>query len=483
MSKLLLLAFVLSCVVQVHNVVSADYGDALSKSLLFFEAQRSGLLPSDQRVQWRGNSGIRDGKSVNVNLVGGYYDAGDNVKFGLPMAYSVTMLAWSVVEFGNNLKARNEYWNALKAVKWGTDYLMKAHSDPDVLYGEVGDGASDHACWQRPEDMTTPRDAYRIDDQHPGSDIAGETAAALAAASIAFSSSNASYSFQLIRHAKQLFDFARTHQGVYQNSIPVAGQFYSSSGYQDELLWAAAWLQRATNNQRYADFINQSSNTGGTRGMFSWDDKYVGAQLLVAKGILERRFPASGNMGQMKNSAEQFICNCIQKGNGNFQKTKGGLLWFLPWSNLQYVNSASFIMSAYADYLSKARATLRCAGGAVGPNDLISFARSQVDYILGNNPKRLSYMVGFGSNYPKRVHHRGASIVSIKKDRTRVGCQDGFNNWYNRNADNPNVITGAIVGGPDQSDQYTDARNNYQQAEPSTANNAPLVGVLARLSA
>ncbi|KAL7108876.1 hypothetical protein ACP275_06G140700 [Erythranthe tilingii] len=483
MSKLFLLAFVLSCVVQVHNVVSADYGDALSKSLLFFEAQRSGLLPSDQRVQWRGNSGIRDGRSVNVNLVGGYYDAGDNVKFGLPMAYSVTMLAWSVVEFGNNLKARNEYWNALKAVKWGTDYLMKAHSDPDVLYGEVGDGASDHACWQRPEDMTTPRDAYRIDDQHPGSDIAGETAAALAAASIAFSSSNASYSFQLIRHAKQLFDFANRHQGVYQNSIPVAGQFYSSSGYQDELLWAAAWLQRATNNQRYADFINQSSNTGGTRGMFSWDDKYVGAQLLVAKGILERRFPESGNMGQMKNSAEQFICNCIQKGNGNVQKTNAGLLWFLPWSNLQYVNSASFIMSAYADYLSKAISTLRCAGGTVGPNDLISFARSQVDYILGNNPKRLSYMVGFGSNYPKRVHHRGASIVSIKKDRRRVGCQDGFNNWFNRNADNPNVITGAIVGGPDKSDQYTDARNNYQQAEPSTANNAPLVGVLARLAA
>ncbi|EYU26799.1 hypothetical protein MIMGU_mgv1a020424mg [Erythranthe guttata] len=458
MSKLLLLAFVLSCVVQVHNVVSADYGDALSKSLLFFEAQRSGLLPSDQRVQWRGNSGIRDGKSVNVNLVGGYYDAGDNVKFGLPMAYSVTMLAWSVVEFGNNLKARNEYWNALKAVKWGTDYLMKAHSDPDVLYGEVGDGASDHACWQRPEDMTTPRDAYRIDDQHPGSDIAGETAAALAAASIAF------------KHTKVC---TKTAFQLPDNSIK----------QWDELLWAAAWLQRATNNQRYADFINQSSNTGGTRGMFSWDDKYVGAQLLVAKGILERRFPASGNMGQMKNSAEQFICNCIQKGNGNFQKTKGGLLWFLPWSNLQYVNSASFIMSAYADYLSKARATLRCAGGAVGPNDLISFARSQVDYILGNNPKRLSYMVGFGSNYPKRVHHRGASIVSIKKDRTRVGCQDGFNNWYNRNADNPNVITGAIVGGPDQSDQYTDARNNYQQAEPSTANNAPLVGVLARLSA
>lgn len=35
-----------------------------------------------------------------VDLVGGYYDAGDNVKFGLPMAFTTTLLAWSVIEFG-----------------------------------------------------------------------------------------------------------------------------------------------------------------------------------------------------------------------------------------------------------------------------------------------------------------------------------------------------------------------------------------------
>lgn len=119
-----------------------------------------------------------------MNLVGGYYDAGDNVKFGFPMAYTVTMLAWSVVEFGPNLGARHELSNALAAIKWGTDYLIKAHPEPDVLYGEVGDGYSDHSCWQRPEDMTTPRTPYRIDDQHPGSDLAGETAAAMAASTL-----------------------------------------------------------------------------------------------------------------------------------------------------------------------------------------------------------------------------------------------------------------------------------------------------------
>lgn len=45
-----------------------DYGQALSKSFLFFEAQRSGYLPHNQRVTWRSNSGLNDGKASGVCL-------------------------------------------------------------------------------------------------------------------------------------------------------------------------------------------------------------------------------------------------------------------------------------------------------------------------------------------------------------------------------------------------------------------------------
>ena len=44
-----------------------DYGQALSKSVLFFEAQRSGYLPHNQRVNWRSNSGLNDGKASGVS--------------------------------------------------------------------------------------------------------------------------------------------------------------------------------------------------------------------------------------------------------------------------------------------------------------------------------------------------------------------------------------------------------------------------------
>ena len=142
---------------------------------------------------------------MQIDLVGGYYDAGDNLKLGFPMAFTTTMLSWSTIEFKDQLEKKNELTNALAAIKWGTDYLMKAHQQPNVLYGEIGDPDSDHQCWQRPEDMSTPRNSYRIDEQHPGSDLAAETAAALAAASITFQSVDNDYASKMLVHATQVW--------------------------------------------------------------------------------------------------------------------------------------------------------------------------------------------------------------------------------------------------------------------------------------
>lgn len=52
--------------------------------------------------------------------------------------------------------------------------------------------------------MTTSRTAYKLDTNNPGSDLAGETAAALAAASLAFKPYDSSYSNLLLVHAKQV---------------------------------------------------------------------------------------------------------------------------------------------------------------------------------------------------------------------------------------------------------------------------------------
>lgn len=102
--------------------------------------------------------------------------------------------------------------------------------------------------------------------------------------------------------------------------------------------------------------------------------------------------------------------------------------------------------------------------------------------MLGKNPKSISYLVGYGGRFPTHVHHRGASMPSVSIHPAPIGCVEGFEDWYgNKNAD-PNVILGALLGGPDDKDGFSDDRKSYKQTEPSLAGNAPLVGVLARLS-
>lgn len=74
--------------------------------------------------------------NFQVDLTGGYYDAGDNVKFGLPMAFTTTLLAWSVIEFGDEMG--NQIEHARAAIRWSTDYLLKAATaTPGTLYVQV----------------------------------------------------------------------------------------------------------------------------------------------------------------------------------------------------------------------------------------------------------------------------------------------------------------------------------------------------------
>jgi len=58
-----------SCVTAAY-----DYKQVLRDSLLFYEAQRSGRLPADQKVTWRKDSALNDQGDQGQDLTGGYYD-------------------------------------------------------------------------------------------------------------------------------------------------------------------------------------------------------------------------------------------------------------------------------------------------------------------------------------------------------------------------------------------------------------------------
>ncbi|GMN40936.1 hypothetical protein TIFTF001_010168 [Ficus carica] len=121
---------------------------------------------------------------------------------------------------------------------------------------------------------------------------------------------------------------------------------------------------------------------------------------------------------------------------------------------------------------------VHCGNVVATPARLIQVAKSQVDYKLGTNPLKMSYMVGYGKNFPQRIHHRGSSLPSKDQHQERIKCNGGTP-YFNSNNPNHNLLIGAVVGGPDINDSYSDSRSDFVQSEPTTYINAPPVGVLA----
>ena len=140
-----------------------NYGEALQKSILFYELQRSGDIDeATARTNWRGDSGMTDGSDVGLDLTGGLYDAGDNVKFNLPMAYTAAMLAWSVYEDRAAYEQCGQLSYTLDNIRWICDYLIKCHPEDEVYYYQVGDGNIDHSWWGACEVMQMNRPSFKF---------------------------------------------------------------------------------------------------------------------------------------------------------------------------------------------------------------------------------------------------------------------------------------------------------------------------------
>ncbi|XAR73785.1 Cellulase [Bertholletia excelsa] len=477
-------------------VVEEKYAKALSIAMQFFDVQKSGKLENNS-IAWRGDSGLEDGSEAGLDLSKGMYDAGDLMKFGFPMAFTATVLSWSILEYGDHMKAVKELEHARSSLKWITDYLINAHPSDNLLYVQVGDTELDHKCWERPEIMTELRPLTQINTTFPGSEVAAETAAAMASASLVFKKINLGYSNLLLDHARRLFAFADGYRGSYSMSLPQVQKFYNSSGYGDELLWAASWLYFATQDRSYLSYVTvQNGNTFANWGnptWFTWDNKLAGTQ--VAFHLLELTHPTltrlkiilfdgvpteeSLCLQMYQRTAEAVMCTLLPASpTATSQRTKSGLIWVGEWAALQYPVASAFLALVYSDYMLKSRnPALYCDGQPYKPSDLRDFAISQADYVLGKNPMEMSYLVGLGTMYPQYVHHRGASIPV---DAT-TGCKDGFK-WLASTDPNPNVAVGALVGGPFLNETFIDSRNNSMQAEPTTCNNALVVALLSGLA-
>nr|XP_027090527.1 endoglucanase 9-like [Coffea arabica] len=493
-----------------HHDPSKDLTLALNQALLFFDAQKSGHYPNDSAITFRGDSGLGDGNmaTTQADLVGGFYDSGNNMKFSFPTAYTVTLLSWSVLEYHDKYADIKELDHVKDIIKWGSDYLLKLFipkntTNSAILYSQVGspgNGPSgensrenDISCWQRPEDMSYPRPVSVCDAT--ALDLAGETVAGMSAAALVFKDQK-DYSGKLVQAAEELFNLARNvdpslKPGTYTSMDDCGGQaknFYNSTSYRDEMVWGATWLFFATGNSSYLDYANDNFATAeeeellSDKEVFSWNNKLAANAILLTRlrFFLDLGYPYETTFASTTNRTDLLMCSYTS--TLKFPKTEGGLILLKPDTSgpLQHAATASFLTKLYGDYLSLLHRTRTSCGAAVfSLETLRDFSWSQVNYILGDNPMKISYMVGYGDQYPTQVHHRGASIPW---DNNRHTCRDG-EYWLNRKEANPNILHGAMVAGPDINDIFEDKRSKNWFTEPSISGNAGLVAALIALHA
>ena len=140
--------------------------------------------------------------------------------------------------------------------------------------------------------------------------------------------------------------------------------------------------------------------------------------------------------------------------------TPGGLAFLVEWGSLALSANTSFLAFIYSDWL-------KYQGEIAKAKHYFDFGVSQVNYILGQNPSRRSYMIGYGENYPQNPHHRTA-----------------HGSWLN-NMSQPvatrNLLMGALVGGPDQQDNWKDDRTDWVRNEVAIGYNGGLTGALAKM--
>jgi Glycosyl hydrolase family 9/Secretion system C-terminal sorting domain/Cellulose binding domain len=471
LKKYILLFFILIATIttqvnaQTTTFTNAQYAEVLQKSIFFYEAQQSGTLPAFNRVSWRSNSGLNDGKDVGKDLTGGWYDAGDHIKFGLPMAYSATVLSWSAIDYKDGYIKSGQYTAIRNNLKFVYDYFIKCHTAPNEFYAQVGDGGADHSFWGAPEilPVTMNRPSVKIDATHPGTEVVMETAAALAAGSMLFAD-DATYSALLLKHAKELYTLGNTNRGKYDATITGASGFYTSfSGYQDELTWGNIWLYRATNDMTYltnaeTEFNNISNEPQTSfkpyKDSFSWDDKSYGCYPLLAK--------LTGKQKYYDAAEKNLDFWTTGTGTGNTERitySPGGQAYVRQWGSLRYASNMAFLALNYCD-LTNASATKKVT--------YKNFALKQINYALGDNPNKRSYVCGFGVNPPVNPHHRGA--------------HGGWTNSLQSPVNSRHILYGALVGGPKASDDaYIDDRTDYTANEVATDYNAGFTGAVAAI--
>ena len=501
---------------------------AMQESLYFYDAQKSGPARTlgDQPLEWRGDSEPSDLKvpltpmannvgvnlsasfiSANkaildpdgdgtVNLSGGFHDAGDHVKFGLPQSYAASEVALGMYEFADAFKATNTWTHSLDEMRWFSDYFLRSlftdSSGNVVAFAyQVGNGDVDHAYWGPSElqsSTTYPRPAWFASKETPASDQTAGAAAALALEALVVKDSDSAYAAKCLTAAKALYTFSIANRG-----LGYSGGYYGSAYDDDELAWAAATLFLATGTHSYVNDIVSVDSSGTYTGYLkkivksyneTWQNIWVQSWDVKWGGIFNILDPA------------------ITSDTTVAQKVRDEVHYFNKW-NIEYwshvahdaSNDTSFLANtpagfAYVNGWGSARYNVAAQLSALiyrknFPSDAKSsqftdWAMGQMNYLMGDNPLSRSYIVGFGSTTPGVGSQVGGSAVAASHPH-HADAHGSLTNNQDDPANDRHILWGGLVGGPDANDKHNDITTDFVLNEVAVDYNAGLPGALAGL--
>ena len=441
----------------IHISAATNYGEALQKSLFFYEVQQAGVLPDWNEVSWRADSMETD------FIPGGWFDAGDHFKFTLTIAYTATVLAWGLYEYGDAVEKAGLGEKYKNNLKWALDYIAEADQGGKIV-GTIGKDGFDHTWWGSPEVYLRKMKLMTKDEKRPYDVISCTSAVALSASALAagylvFKDNN------YLTHAKSLYDAANKTRDNKDQGMQKS--YYPATDFYDELFYAANWMYMATKDQKYLDdcekdFIpnfpleNQSTERKYTWG-FCWDDHSQAAALLYAIN--------TGNEEWIDQVQRHLDYWTVGYGGKKVQYTPDGMAWLFQWGSTRHCANTVFLALVACDHLFKDNAELT--------KRYRDFAKKQFDYFFGDNKLGLSYVIGMGKN-PKTVHHRGAS--GIHDDHwNSLGTKDKGDGYQTEYA---HVLYGALEGGPNQDGSFTDEVSAYQNTEVAIDYNAGFTAAL-----
>lgn len=486
----------LSAVVPAPVSADADvnFAKALQYSIYFYDANMCGTDVSENNAyKWRGDCHTYDAKlkldTTNTNLSadfiskyksvldpdgdgcvdvsGGFHDAGDHVKFGLPEAYSGSTLGWGYYEFRDSYRKTGQDKHIETILRYFNDYFMRStfldeNGEVVAFCYQVGDGDIDHAYWNAPELDTMERKGWFATSEKPTTDCVMNTVASLTANYLNFRDTDKEYAEKNLKYAKALYNFAEKNDK--QKGLADDGPkgYYGSQKWEDDYCWGSVWLYLATGEEQY---INSALGILGNDYYapptypHCWNDVWTGALCLIAEaddaenGALVQKFrDISGKSEyEITDFWSQIAKACDNWISGNMATiTPGGYAFLNQWGSARYNTSGQFTALVYDKH----------HGGA---SKYSEWAKGQMTYLMGDNPIDRCYIVGYSDNSAKYPHHRAASGLTMAED-TR---------------EQKHVLYGALVGGPGANDEHIDKTSDWIYNEVTIDYNAAFVGACA----